>query len=71
MPIPKQTPVRIDKLRPVSLTSIFEENAKDFVSSWVLNDINEIIDKKTIWYCSWCLNKSLHSQSSSPSSCRC
>ena len=39
-------PARIDKLRPVSLISIFAEG---FVSDWVPNDISEIIDKKAIW----------------------
>ena len=46
VPIPKQTPTRIDKLRPVSLVSIFAKIAEGFVSSWVLHDISEIIDKK-------------------------
>ena len=46
VPIPKQTPARIDKLRPVSLTSIFAKIAQGFVSGWVLHDISDIIDKK-------------------------
>ena len=46
VPIPKQMPARIDKLRPVSLTYIFAKIAEGFVSSWVLNDISDIIDKK-------------------------
>ena len=49
VPIPQQTPASIDKLHPVSLTSIFAKIAEGFVASWVLNDVSEIIDKKTIW----------------------
>ena len=46
VPIPKQTPARIDKLLPVSLTSIFAKIVEGFLFSWVLNDISDIIDKK-------------------------
>lgn len=46
VPIPKQNPPRLDKLRPISLTSIFAKIAEGFVASWVLDDIGEAIDRR-------------------------
>ena len=44
IPIPKQYPPSIDKLRTVSLTSIFAKIAEGFITDWVLNDIQNDID---------------------------
>ena len=46
MPIPKTRPPNKDKLRPVSLTSIFAKVAEGFVSKWILEDVGEKIDVK-------------------------
>ena len=46
VPIPKQSPPSLDKLRPVSLTSIFAKIAEGFVSRWVLDDIGHAIDTR-------------------------
>ena len=42
--IPKQYPPNIDKLRPVSLTSVFAKIAEGFVTGWVLDDIEHKTD---------------------------
>ena len=46
VPIPKQHPPNIDKLRPVSLTSVFAKIAEGFVTGWVLDDVEHKIDKR-------------------------
>ncbi len=46
VPIPKQHPPSIDKLRPVSLTSIFAKIAEGFVTGWVLDDVEHKIDTR-------------------------
>ena len=46
MPIPKQSPATVDKLRPVSLTPIFAKIAEGFVSQWVIEDIGHVIDHR-------------------------
>ena len=46
VPIPKQYPPNIDKLRPVSLTSVFAKIAEGFVTGWVLDDVEHMIDKR-------------------------
>ena len=44
VPIPKQFPPSLDKLRPVSLTSVFAKLAEGFVSDWILDDVHSKID---------------------------
>ena len=44
VPVPKQNPPSLDKLRPISLTSIFAKVAQGFVSKWVIDDIGHSID---------------------------
>ena len=44
VPIPKQHPPTLNKLRPISLTSVFAKIAEDFISNWVINDIQLKID---------------------------
>ena len=45
VPVPKQTPPpSLDKLRPISLTSIFAKVAEGFVAGWVIDDIGDSID---------------------------
>ena len=44
VPIPKTNPPSIDKLRPVSLTSIFSKVAEGFITKWILDDIECLID---------------------------
>lgn len=44
IPIPKQHPANIDKLRPVSLTDCFAKVSEGFIVDWVLNDIQQKID---------------------------
>ncbi len=46
VPVPKQSPPSVDKLRPISLTSIFAKIAEGFVSRWILEDIGHLIDKR-------------------------
>ena len=46
VPIPKQYSPNIDKLRPVSLTSVFAKIAEGFVTGWVLDDVEHKIDKR-------------------------
>ena len=46
VPIPKQSPPSLDKLRPVSLTSIFAKIAEGFVSRWVIDDLHHVIDHR-------------------------
>ena len=44
IPIPKQYPSNIDKLRPVSLTDCFAKISEGFVVDWTLDDIEHKID---------------------------
>ncbi len=44
VPIPKTSPPKIEKLRPVSLTSIFSKIAEGFICKWILEDIENFID---------------------------
>ena len=44
VPVPKQNPPSLDKLRPISLTSIFAKVAEGFVSKWVIDYIGHAID---------------------------
>ena len=44
VPIPKQFPPSIDKMRPISLTDIFAKIAEGFIAKWVVQDIQDSID---------------------------
>ncbi|XP_072021201.1 uncharacterized protein [Amphiura filiformis] len=44
VPIPKQHPPSIDKMRPISLTDIFAKVAEGFVAKWIVYDIEPYID---------------------------
>ena len=44
IPIPKQYPANIEKLRPVSRTDGFAKISEEFVANWVLHDIQHNID---------------------------
>lgn len=44
VPIPKQYPPSVDKLRPISLTDIFAKVAEGFIAKWVVHDIQDSID---------------------------
>ena len=44
IPIPKQYPANIDKLRPVSLADCFAKISEGFVVDWILDDIERKID---------------------------
>ena len=44
IPIPKQYPAQIDKLRLVSLTNCFAKISESFVVDWILEDIEDKID---------------------------
>ncbi|XP_071957019.1 uncharacterized protein [Antedon mediterranea] len=44
VPIPKVHPPKIDKLRPISLTSAFAKVAEQFVCEWVVSDIQNKLD---------------------------
>ena len=46
VPVPKQSPPSLDKLRPISLTSIFAKVAEGFVAGWVIDDIGDSIDMR-------------------------
>ena len=46
VPIPKEQPPRIDRLRPISLTSAFAKIAEEFVCDWILADIQPRIDTR-------------------------
>ena len=46
VPVPEQSPPSLDKLRPITLTSIFAKVAEGFVSKWVINDIGDKIDMR-------------------------
>ena len=46
VPVPKQNPPSLDKLRPISLTSFFAKVAEGFVAEWVIDDIGDSIDLK-------------------------
>ena len=44
VPIPKQFPPSVDKLRPISLTDIFAKIAEGFIAKWVVEDIQDSVD---------------------------
>ncbi|XP_033109306.1 uncharacterized protein LOC117110657 [Anneissia japonica] len=44
VPIPKEQPPRVDRLRPISLTSVFAKIAEEFVCDWILADIQPKLD---------------------------
>ena len=44
VPIPKQYPPSIDKMRPISLTDIFAKIAEGFIAKWVVQDIQDSVD---------------------------
>ena len=44
VPVPKQFPPKVDKMRPISLTDIFAKIAEGFVAKWVVQDIENNID---------------------------
>ena len=46
VPIPKQYPPKLDKLRLISLTASFAKIAEDFVTGWLLDDIQDKIDHR-------------------------
>ncbi|XP_035687426.1 uncharacterized protein LOC118423375 [Branchiostoma floridae] len=46
VPVPKENPPRLDKLRPISLTSIFAKICEGFVTRWCLQDILPNIDNR-------------------------
>ena len=50
VPIAKQSPPSLDKLRPVSLTSLFAKIAEGFVSRWVIDDLHHVIDHRQFGY---------------------
>ena len=45
VPIPKEMPATIVKLRPISLTALLAKVCEGFVSKWVLEDIEDSIDR--------------------------
>ena len=44
VPVPKQFPPKVDKMRPISLADIFAKIAEGFVAKWVVQDIENNID---------------------------
>ena len=44
IPVPKEYPADIDRLRPVSLTNGLAKIAEQFIVNWVLDDISSEID---------------------------
>ncbi|KAI8497692.1 hypothetical protein Bbelb_243440 [Branchiostoma belcheri] len=46
VPVPKEKPPRLDKLRPISLTPIFAKVCEGFVTEWCLSDILPAIDHR-------------------------
>ena len=44
VPIPKQYPPSVDKMRPISLTDIFAKIAEGFIAKWVVQDIQDSVD---------------------------
>ncbi|XP_071963865.1 uncharacterized protein [Antedon mediterranea] len=44
VPVPKVQPPTIDKLRPISITSVFAKVAEEFITDWILQDISSKID---------------------------
>ncbi|CAH1246075.1 Hypp7649 [Branchiostoma lanceolatum] len=46
VPIPKEMPPRLDKLRPISLTSIFAKVCEGIVRDWCLRDILPNLDPR-------------------------
>ncbi|KAI8483414.1 hypothetical protein Bbelb_388770 [Branchiostoma belcheri] len=46
IPVPKEQPADLDKIRPVSLTSQFAKVAEGFVLSWLLRDIMPSVDMR-------------------------
>eukprot|EP00057_Strongylocentrotus_purpuratus_P003479 XP_003726748.1 PREDICTED: RNA-directed DNA polymerase from mobile element jockey-like [Strongylocentrotus purpuratus] len=46
VPIPKEKPARIDKLRPIALTDHFVKVAELFITKWLMSDISSKLDAK-------------------------
>ncbi|XP_066300008.1 uncharacterized protein [Branchiostoma lanceolatum] len=46
VPVPKEKPPRLEKLRPISLTPIFAKVCEGFVTEWCLSDILPTIDPR-------------------------
>ncbi|XP_019618323.1 PREDICTED: uncharacterized protein LOC109465472, partial [Branchiostoma belcheri] len=46
IPVPKEQPADLDKIRPVSLTSQFAKVVEGFVLSWLLRDILPMVDTR-------------------------
>ncbi|CAH1250897.1 Hypp8934 [Branchiostoma lanceolatum] len=46
VPVPKEKPPRLEKLRPISLTPIFAKVCEGFVTDWCLSDILPTIDPR-------------------------
>ena len=45
VPVPKEMPAQIAKLRPISLTALLAKVSERFVSRWVLDDLSSSIDR--------------------------
>lgn len=43
-PIPKKSPATVENLRPISLTSVFIKTFESFITKWVLQDIDKVLD---------------------------
>ncbi|KAI8522201.1 hypothetical protein Bbelb_019550 [Branchiostoma belcheri] len=46
VPVPKEMPPRLTKLRPISLTSVFAKVCEGFVTDWCLRDILPRVDNR-------------------------
>ncbi len=46
VPIPKQYPPTLDKLRPISLTPLLSKIAEGFICKWFMKTIQPKIDKR-------------------------
>ena len=46
VPIPKEQPARINRLRPIALTDHFAKIGETFVSKWIMEDVVSNIDTK-------------------------
>ena len=51
VPIPKQYPPSVDKMRPLSLTDIFAKIAEGFIAKWVVQDIQDSVDINQCFNC--------------------
>ena len=45
VPVPKDQPPRLERLRPIALTDHFAKIAEQFMSKWLLADIDHLLDK--------------------------